>query len=206
MQNYKPLKKTRSNTQGIPNKGFIVYIVLGIIAFFIPFVHLFLSREDNKTLYDLFGFTSYYSMFFALGFPILVFIIGFFFYLLSGKIQDIYFRRFARTFGFACQLTSLFFITWALFPRIELENNDFPRYLYKVFSLIIALILSYTFYWLGKYFSNTESKLKAFLNYILFTRVKTLYRLAREDDFSKRANIVEENEKELLKTYKKVRS
>ncbi len=202
--NYKQSKKIKSNIRETPSKSFFIYIFFGIIAFFIPFVHLFLSQEQNDALYDLLGFTSYYSMFFALGFPILVFLFGFFFYLLSSKIQDVNFKKFARAIGFVSQLTSLFFITWALFPRIELENNDFPRYLYKVFSFVIALCLSYTFYWLWKYFSQ-DSKLKTFLDYILFTRAKTIYPMARETDFHKRAELVEENEKELLKTYEKVK-
>ncbi len=147
--------KTKYKRQQTKNKFLAVYF-LGVLALIAPLLHIEASNEKNLWLKEMTTFLSWRKLLFATGFPLAILFIGTILYIIRKHLSDESLRKPITLLCYGIFILSFFFIIWDIHPTIQ----DYAPWMYRLGSLIIAIVLTISYKYFVQYIENKESRYK----------------------------------------------
>ncbi len=158
------------------------------------------KKINKKIVGKIFGFKNLREfVFMASPFFSLLFITIFLGYVLL-QVKDKKLKKLGKFIFHFYLFTALFYLLWIFIP-----NNDLNPVYYKIYLVIGALLLWGMVFFSYQYFLSKKTRVSILINHILKTRVETVYPLAETEDKERKAQLVEENDRRIVTTIKKVK-
>ncbi len=190
-------KKSKTQPiEGIKTKILIIIIISGaVLGSVAPFLHMLSPRTAKEKIiledqyekgeislefyknqkkvlwqkYQFIGFKNFRRFLYAIGLPIALFMCSFVLIFFTRFSNDNFIKKGSFITGTAFQFTSIFFITWTIFP-FESDKYDFNESTYYNLLMICSVLLSFGFYYMSKSLAYRKLEIRELISLTMFLR------------------------------------